>query len=321
MHVVDLRSLAQDLYAAMRRVAGERAIVVLSVAPTLGRVFADRSQIECIVVNLVAKALDAMPAGGTITLELANAAAGDPSLEARVQAQVGPHVRLTVRGTSTPADESVPARAAHQSLDSKPAGEGACLDVTDIRSAVQQLGGSISVHGGQGEETAFDIYLPRTDRAETASSRPPPPPRASSAPPPSQAPAESDPERDPELLSGTETVLVVEDQEPLRAVVVRILGEQGYSVIEARNPTDALELCKGEGHIDLLLTDVVMPEMNGRDLAQRVLQLRPGLPVLFMSGYTGTAIAPNDALEARAQLLNKPFTAKELLRMVRRALR
>jgi CheY-like chemotaxis protein len=150
------------------------------------------------------------------------------------------------------------------------------------------------------------------DLAESAPSYPPPTGDAGSA-----KLASSDSRGGPADRSGGETILLVEDQEPLRAVVARILGEHGYSILEARNPMDALELCRGGERIDLLLTDVVMPEMNGRELARRALEVRPNLRVLFMSGYTGTALAPE---ETGTQLLNKPFTPKELLQMVRQAL-
>jgi signal transduction histidine kinase len=301
--VVDAASLVRDLRPMIETLVGDRIETTLISHDELGRVAVDPSQLERILVNLVVNARDAMPDGGRLTLELSDVVLDKAQVDAHVGLREGRHVLLTVSDTGQGMDEDTQSRMFDPFFTTKPSGRGTGLGLTTVHGLVQKLGGTIWVHSELGKGSVFKIYLPCTD---------------SSTVPLDATPASI--ERATKTGSAPKTILVVEDEVPLRAVVHRILAEGGYTVIEARGPAEAIAHLERHGGVDLLLTDVVMPEMTGSELGRRARELRPALRVLYMSGYTGAVLATGDLREAPAPLLNKPFTASDLLRMVSQAL-
>jgi len=282
----------------IRRLVGEDVEVVWTPASELGRIRADPGSLEQIVMNLVVNARDAMPTGGVLTIETANVAL-DEADASRLGTGVGPHVVLRVTDTGTGMDSATRARVFEPFFTTKPVGKGTGLGLSTVFGIVQQTGGGIGLESEPGSGTAFSICLPRVaDPLE----RPP------------QAIA-------PTILRGNETILLVEDNDQLRAVANGILTRFGYSVLQAASGAEALRLCEEHrGEIHLLLSDVVMPAMSGPELAERIANLHPEARVLCMSGYTDDSIARHGVLEAQFAFLQKPFTPETLARRVREVL-
>jgi two-component system, cell cycle sensor histidine kinase and response regulator CckA len=293
--VLDLNGLVADSTRMLVRLIGED--VVLDVLPGAdgGRVRADPHQLEQVLVNLAINARDAMPGGGTLTigtadLELDEARARAMSLEP------GRYVELSVRDTGDGMDEETKARIFEPFFTTKEVGRGTGLGLAIVHGIVRQNRGHVEVSSGPGMGTIFRVYLPRVEAPVEAAGEPP---RLSAA-------------------TGTETILLVEDEEIVRTLARTILTSLGYHVLEADRGDDACLLCRNHpGPIHLLLTDVIMPAMNGRELYRQVRELRPDLKVLFMSGYTGDVIAPHGVLEEGTDFIGKPFTVKGLARKIR----
>jgi PAS domain S-box-containing protein len=298
--LLDLNTIVADTHRMLGRLIGEDLKVVARPALALGTVNADPGQVEQIILNLAVNARDAMPKGGSLTLETANVDLDEAYASAHPPATPGRYVMLAVSDTGIGMDPETQQRMFEPFFTTKPEGQGTGLGLATVYGIVKQSGGHIWVYSEPGRGTTFKVYLPRVDElAEVAL----------------QGTAPLDTPR------GHETILVVEDSEPLREVVREALEDRGYEVRLASNGEEALALARGrEGPIDLLLTDVVMPKLGGGDLARMLSTLRPGIRVLYMSGYTSGAILHQGALGEGVTLLEKPFTTDKLARAVREAL-
>jgi len=293
---VDLNAAVNETVYLLERLIGEHVELEMELAEDAGAVRADRGQLRQVIMNLVVNARDAMPSGGRLRIEtswIENAEGGGAP-------GPGSWVLLQVSDSGVGMDEATLARAFDPFFTTKSAGAGTGLGLSTVHRIVAQCNGEIAVSSEPGRGTSFRIYLPRV--AASVEERAP---------------------RDHELQlpTGSETVLVVEDQPAVRQMVVSVLGELGYGLIHAGGSEKALRLAEEhQGEIHLLLTDVVMPRMSGRDLADRLSLARPGIKVLFMSGYAEDDVLRYGVSDGRAELLPKPFTAEELARRVRQVL-
>ena len=298
--VVDVNALVLDMDKLLRRLIGEDVELATALDPTLGRVTADPGQLEQVIVNLAVNARDAMPQGGKLTLETRNIDLDSSYTLEHSLVKPGPYVQLTVSDSGIGMDEETQAHAFEPFFTTKPRGQGTGLGLAMVYGTVKQSGGFIWVYSEPGHGATFKIYLPRVD-APVESATPP-------------APVERPPR-------GSETVLLAEDEPAVRAIAQQVLERQGYTVLAAPSGADALALAAQHGvTIHLLLTDVVMPGMSGRDLADRLTAQRPGIRVLYISGYTDNAIVRHGMLEPGLAYLQKPFRPDALVRKVREVL-
>jgi PAS domain S-box-containing protein len=294
---LDLNQTLREMEGMLRRIIGEDVDLVLALAPGLGTVRADPGQVEQVIMNVAVNARDAMPDGGKLTIETANVELDDAYAGRNPGASPGPHVMLAITDGGTGMDEKTLARIFEPFFTTKEPGKGNGLGLSTVYGIVRQSGGSIDVYSEVGRGTTFKIFLPRETAAATQAPAPPPP--AARA------------------VRG-ETILVVEDDEAVRSIARRMLARAGYRVLTAANGGEGLLACEAHpGEIHLLLTDVVMPQMGGRVFAERLARIRPGLKVLFMSGYTDDAIVRHGVLEPGTHFLGKPFTQADLLAKVR----
>jgi two-component system cell cycle sensor histidine kinase/response regulator CckA len=299
--VVDMNQVVEGVAPMLTRLIGENVELVTSLEPELHSVLADPSQLEQVLLNLTVNARDAMPHGGTLTMQTANVDLDEDYVAHHGEATPGPHVMLAVSDNGQGMDAETLSHMFEPFFTTKPVGTGTGLGLATVYGIVKQSGGSIWIYSEPGGGTTFKVYLPREDAAVPEGD---PAPRATSP-----------------VADGTETILVAEDEPSLRALSARILEKYGYEVIAAESPTDALRIVEANGRrFDLLLTDLIMPELSGAELAQRVQALVPGIRVLFMSGYADDIVTKNGALEPGAPFLEKPFTAKELAAKVRELL-
>ncbi len=298
--VLDLGSIVDGTRSMLGRLIGEDVEVVIQRAPGLGAVRADPGQVEQVVMNLALNARDAMPKGGTLTLETENVDFDEAYAAAHPPAVAGRFVMLAVSDTGVGMDEATQSRLFEPFFTTKAPGEGTGLGLATVYGIVKQSAGFVWCYSEPGHGTTFKVYLPRVDEAVRAD-------RVSLA-------AAEDPR-------GAETILVAEDTEELRNVLRETLTERGYTVLLAANGEEALELARAHaGPIQLLLTDVVMPRAGGAELAERLAVLRPGVRVLFMSGYTNGVISQHGVLKEGVHLLQKPFTGRGLAQAVRAVL-
>ncbi len=294
--ILDLNAVVGDLQRMLGRLIGEDIELHTQLASEVGAVQADPGQLQQAIVNLVVNARDAMPNGGRVTIETADVDLDPRQPEAHTLTQPGPYVLLAVHDTGVGMDAATKARLFEPFFTTKEPGRGTGLGLATVYSIVKQSSGYIWAYSEVGQGTTFKIYLPRV--AGT-------PEKAVS-----QTPAT--------LAVGSETVLVVEDQAEVRGLTTRILEARGYTVLAAENAGAATHLAERYvKRIDLLLTDVVMPGVNGRELAVRLTAQRRDLKVLFVSGYTGEAIRQHGLLELDAAFLQKPFSPDVLARKVR----
>ena len=294
--VLDLNEVISNVAKLLRRLIGEDITQVLCLHPALGRVKIDPGQMEQVIMNLAVNARDAMPGGGQLTIETENVELDNAHARKHALVQSGPYVMLAVSDTGCGMDADTQARIFEPFFTTKGPGNGTGLGLATVDGIVRQSGGTISVYSELGKGTTFKIYLPRIEKASEL-----PEPGAASV----------------ELLRGSETVLLVEDDEMVRALAQAILERYGYHVLAARNVHDALRFAQeGLGQIHLLLTDTIMPVMNGPELAKRFRSIRPETKVLFMSGYTDKVISYTAALEPGTAFLQKPFTPQTLTRKV-----
>ena len=294
--VLDVNDVVSDMDTLLRRTLGEHIEMVCSLAPGLWPVQIDAGHLEQVLVNLAVNARDAMPGGGTLSIDTSNVdhEGNGPTPDAGP----GRAVRVTVSDTGTGMPRHVAARVFEPFFTTKAPGAGSGLGLATVYGIVAQAGGTLEIESEEGVGTTVSVVLPAAAAA-----------------------AEPDtPEQGP-TLGGRETVLVVEDEDALRSVALRILGRSGYNVLVASGGTEAIELVQShEGAVDLLLTDVVMPEMLGRELASRITAISPGTRVVFMSSYARPVLASQGTLEPGVALVEKPFTAPVLLECVRAAL-
>jgi PAS domain S-box-containing protein len=299
LEVLDVNALVRDLERMLGRLLGERIHLRTALAPTVGAVRADPSQLEQVLVNLAINARDAMEAGGVLTITTDDVHLEEPPAGERDMVRAGPYVRLAVTDTGSGMDEATRGRVFEPFFTTKPRGRGTGLGLSTVYGIIKQSGGYIWVSSEPGRTTTFEVYLPRI--AETPVRSP-------------DRPLVDTP------VDGTETILVVEDEAPVRALIRRILTDRGYTVLIAATGEEALTVAAGAGQIALLVTDVVMPGMSGRDLADRLVARTPGLKVLFASGYTDDEIVRHGPLNPHTPFLPKPFTPEGLLRQIRAVL-
>ncbi|HZT05802.1 MAG TPA: ATP-binding protein [Chloroflexota bacterium] len=298
--VLDLNTVVAELEHLLRRAIGEDIELVTQLDPEIGNIEADRGQIEQVLVNLAVNARDAMPQGGKITIKTGTAVLSEEYVRQHEGAQVGHHVMLAVTDTGIGMDAETQKRIFEPFFTTKEPGKGTGLGLSTAYGIVKQSGGTIWVYSEPGHGTTFRIYLPRVDRPVTMAGR------------------QGAPERLPE---GTETVLLVEDDKIVRTFATTVLQSLGYHVYVASNAMDALAiLSRRQDSIDLLITDLVMPGMGGRELAEKVTAQRPAIRVLFMSGFDPETRIGQRAVPYGKVFLAKPFTDLALSQKVREAL-
>jgi CheY-like chemotaxis protein len=277
---------------------GENITLVVAPAGAAGCVMADPAQIGQVVMNLAVNARDAMLDGGTLTIETRNVELDEaPSVE-HASAQRGPHVMLSISDTGAGMDEATRDRIFEPFFTTKDFGQGTGLGLSTVYGIVEQSGGTIEVDSEPGKGTTFRICLPRVENAA------------------SRTPSATAPSR-----PGTETILVVEDEPGVRRLAERILQMAGYTVLKVGSGEEALSLMeRHSGPVDLVLTDVVLPGISGRELAERLAGLRPRMKVLYTSGYTDDAILRHGVLDEALHFIGKPYGAAALTRKVREVL-
>ncbi len=297
--VLNVNDLVEDFEKMLGRVIGEDVELRLALGKDVGNVRADPGQLDQVIMNLVVNARDAMPTGGKLILETANAELTEQYAELHQPVVPGPYVMLAVSDTGTGMTPEVKARVFEPFFTTKERGKGTGLGLSTVYGIVKQSGGYVWVYTEQGRGTTFKIYLPRVD-----------------------APAKQLPRAaEPGSVAGTETVLIAEDDAILRPLVRALLEKLGYRVLEGGNAAEALDSARRhQGPIHLLVADVVMPGASGRDLARELAQSRPATRVLYVAGYTDDAIVHHGMLEEGLNFLQKPFTPGALARKVREVL-
>ncbi len=298
--VLNLNALVSDMEKMLPRLLGEDIVVTTSLDQTLGLVKADQGQIEQVIMNLAVNARDAMPEGGSLKIETENAEFDEGYVRSHAGSRRGRYVMLAVTDTGVGMDATTLGQIFEPFFTTKERGKGTGLGLATVYGVVKQSGGYIWVDSAPGKGSSFQVYLPRVEEEV------------------STAPA-STPQL--ESLQGSETVLLVEDSDPLRKLAQTFLEANGFRVLAAPNGEKALEVAaQHPAPIHLLLTDVVMPGMNGRVLAEHLTPRQPGMKVLYMSGYTDSFIAGHGILDPDTHLLHKPFTEEMLIRKVREVL-
>ncbi|MGH7386257.1 MAG: ATP-binding protein, partial [Candidatus Rokuibacteriota bacterium] len=297
---LDLNGAVAETSAMLRRLIGEDINLLLTLGAGAGRVNADPGQLEQALLNLAVNARDAMPQGGTLSVETDNVQLGAAPPDRPDALPPGPYAVLRVMDTGVGMDAATQTRIFEPFFTTKEPGKGTGLGLSMVHGVVRQHGGEIRVRSVVGGGTTFEIYLPQVEAApdsslgDEAAGRPVP---------------------------GHETILLVEDEEDVRTLAREVLERQGYTVLEAGDGVQALDICETAGdRIDVILTDVVMPRMSGRELVDRVRATKPTMPVLYMSGYTEDAILRHGVRDASILLLGKPFTPADLLGKIREVL-
>jgi PAS domain S-box-containing protein len=294
---INLNGVVSDMNKMLRRLIGEDIVLTAKLDSDVGKVMADPGQVEQVLVNLIVNARDAMPRGGNLTIETENVELDEEYGSKHVNVAPGKYVLLAVSDTGEGMTEEVRRRIFEPFFTTKEKGKGTGLGLSTVYGIVNQSGGNIWVYSERGQGTTFKVYLPRFESKGTY---------------PKESAAEIAP------LGGSETILLVEDEEVVRGLARRILEQAGYSVVEASKAAEALSFCEEHAtDVDLLLTDVVMPEMSGKELADRLKSQSPDLKMLFMSGYTDESIVHHGVLDSSVEFIQKPFTPASLIRKVR----
>ena len=297
--VLDLNTVLTEMRPMLARLIREDVKVLLGARAGLAQIKADRSQLEQVIVNLAVNAQDAMPTGGTLTIEAANVEIDEHYASMHFAIEPGPYVVLTVTDSGTGMTPQVRDRLFEPFFTTKGPGKGTGLGLAMVHGVVTRCGGSVSVYTEVGRGTSFKVYFPRAAGADAV------------VEPPSPA---------PQSISGTEAVLVVEDADGLRELTKRLLETLGYHVVAAANAAEAIRLFEDHPSIEVLLTDVVMPGPSGPDLTKQLVERRPKLKVIYMSGYTDDAIVQHGVLKPGIAFLHKPFTSNALGRKIREIL-
>jgi len=298
--VLELNAVVSDMEKMLRRLIGEDVELSTVLGHDLGRLKADQGQLEQVVMNLVVNARDAMPQGGRLTIETENMVMDEAFIRRYpYPVQAGPYVCLTVRDSGIGMDAETKARAFEPFFTTKEKGKGTGLGLSTVYGVVKQSGGYIDIYSSPGAGTTFKIYLPRVDEAIKA-----------------EAPVGT-----ATSFTGSETILLAEDETSLRTLTRNTLELCGYKVLEAKDGVEALQVSDAyKGSIDLLLTDMVMPGMGGRALATELTRRRPEIRLAYMSGYTGQAVGSQGPVDPGSVFLLKPFTRELLTRKIREAL-
>lgn len=299
LKVVDVNAIVQDMERLLRPLIGENIELTTRLEQNVGQTRADAGQLEQVIMNLVVNAKDAMPDGGEITIQTASAVLDDSYRREYTYVQPGPYVMLSVSDTGCGMDKETQSRIFEPFFTTKEKGKGTGLGLSTVYGIIKQSGGYIFAHSELGHGTTFRIYLPRVEDAAEITDTVTPSGTA---------------------LEGNEIVLLVEDEESVRQLVSETLASRGYRVLEAENGEDALKLAATTGTIHLMITDVVMPGISGRELARELVKVRPETKVLFLSGYTEDAVLHQGVLEPDTAFLQKPFTLQHLARKVREVL-
>jgi two-component system cell cycle sensor histidine kinase/response regulator CckA len=299
LKVVDVNAIVSDMERLLRPLIGENVEVVTTLAPDAAHTRADAGQLEQVLMNLVVNAKDAMPGGGKLAIQTKNLFVDENHRRGQTFIRPGDYVLLTVSDTGLGMDKETQSRIFEPFFTTKEKGKGTGLGLSTVYGIVKQSGGYVMVQSEEGRGTSFHIYLPRVEGVAERH----PAPVAHTA------------------LGGTETVLLVEDEAPVRQLVRDTLAAKGYQVVEAENGEAGLAAAaQHKGNIDLVITDVVMPGLGGRDLVKQLAQTRPQTKVLYLSGYTEDAILSDGAIEKGTAFLQKPFTLQNLSRKVREVL-
>jgi two-component system, cell cycle sensor histidine kinase and response regulator CckA len=298
--VLDLNAVLSEMSRMLRRVIGENIRLNVVTVPALGRVKADPSQIEQVIINLAVNARDAMPQGGELTIRTANEAIGESVAEDKIMVRSGAYILLEVSDTGYGMDSETRARAFEPFFTTKERGKGTGLGLSTVYGIVKQSGGYIWLSSEPGKGASFKIYLPSVNEAVSTAKAP----EASACDP-----------------GGAETILLVEDENAVRALLRRVLRSKGYRVLEAVRGEEAVAICQSyQERIDLILTDIVMPKMSGHDLAHHASSLHPESKLLYMTGYAGAKIGSARLLDMGAQFIQKPFSADTLTQKIRAVL-
>lgn len=298
--IVDLNAIVLDMQRLLAPIIGSHIEVRTFLAESLGQVKADPDQTGQVILNLIVNARDAMPNGGKLTIETADVEFDEEAARHHGRLEAGPWVLLSVSDSGCGMDPETQSHIFEPFFTTKAVGKGTGLGLSTVYAIVEQSGGGIWVYSELNRGTTFKIYLPRVDRSPDECS--------SSAVLPDDAKA-------------SETVLVVEDDETVRHLMLQVLARRGYTVLEARHSEEALRICRMQaGPIHLLVTDMVMPGLNGQDLAQRVLELRPSIRTLFISGYAEAALIHQGVQDRREMFLQKPFSPTVFAAKVRATL-
>jgi CheY-like chemotaxis protein len=293
--VLDLNEIVGGMEPMVRRIIGDDVSVGVRLAPDLAPVEADQAQIERVILNLAANARDAMPDGGRLTIETQNVELDEDFVSARGEGTAGRNVLLAVSDTGVGMSEDVQRHLFEPFFTTKSPSAGTGLGLSTVFGVVKQSGGSIYVYSEEARGTTFKIYLPAAAAQIEASGA-----------------------GDGAAERGTETIMIVEDDESVRDLVRIMLETKGYNVLAVAGAEEAERLCTAD--VDLLLTDVVMPEVNGRVLAERLALTSPSLRILFMSGYSDEAVYRHGEISPNAAFIEKPFTDRTLARKVREVL-
>jgi signal transduction histidine kinase/ActR/RegA family two-component response regulator len=296
--VIDLNSLVTEMEKMLGRILGEDVALHSVLSDDLELIKADPGQIQQVIMNLVVNAREAMPQGGKLTIETTEVYLDDEYAHQRVDINPGIFVMLTVNDTGHGMDEETRTRIFDPFFTTR--GKGTGLGLSTVHGIVKQSGGTIDVYSRPGKGTSFRLYLPKVEGGDE-------PPKAHRDISPS--------------TRGTETVLIVEDEEALLALISKIIKRHGYKVLEGTGGRDALRASQQhKGTIHLLVTDVIMPNVSGRDLAGQLLQSRPDMQILFMSGYTHNAFVHNGMADEKINFIQKPFSMRDLALKIREVL-
>jgi two-component system cell cycle sensor histidine kinase/response regulator CckA len=299
--VLDLNATVEDTRQLIRRLIGEDIELAVRLAPDLGRIKADPGQVQQAIVNLAVNAREAMPRGGKLTIETRNIEVDENYARRFVGVEPGHYALLAVSDTGAGMDEETRARIFEPFFGTKEVGRGAGLTLASTYGIVKQAGGHIWVYSEPSFGTTFKVYWPLVGDTEL--------------------PTRIEPKPTPQSMRGSETVLVVEDDDMVRGLVLEILAGGGYNVVEARNPEEGLRIASElKGGIHLMITDVVMPGMSVREFIDRLARPQPHMKILFMSGYTDEAIVQHGLIEPGLAFLQKPFTRDSLALKVREVL-
>jgi CheY-like chemotaxis protein len=297
---INLKNLIPNLDTMLRRIIGEDIAIETNIAPDLWSIKVDPAQIEQIIVNLAVNARDAMPQGGKITIAAANTTLTRNDLVSHPETQPGEYVLLSISDTGLGMNNNILANIFEPFFTTKEQGKGTGLGLATVYGIVKQNRGDIWVQSAEGQGTTFKIYLPRLEGSHELLTIV---------------------EANQDNPQGNETILLAEDDHEVRELTRQVLVRQGYTVLDTASGTEALHLAKHYPHpIDMLLTDVIMPDINGKVLAEKILPIRPQLKIIFISGYPNETIAKHGVVDSGTIFLQKPFTASQLAQQVRVAL-